>query len=114
MYAVHMVGWGFLGGSDGTESALNAGDLGFIPGLEDPLEKGMATHSSILDWRIPGTELPGGLQSIGLQRVAMTEQLTFSLSYTSHIIKQGFGYLILTKWRRWLPTLYFCICKPYF
>ena len=33
MYAVHMVGWGFLGGSDGTESALNAGDLGFIPGL---------------------------------------------------------------------------------
>ena len=36
---------------------------------EDPLEKGMATHSSILAWRIPWTEGPGGLQSIGSQRV---------------------------------------------
>ena len=36
---------------------------------EDPLEKGMATHSSILAWEIPWTEKPGGLQSIGLQRV---------------------------------------------
>ena len=36
---------------------------------EDLLEKGMATHSSILAWRIPWTEEPGGLQSIGLQRV---------------------------------------------
>ena len=38
-------------------------------GQEDPLEEGMATHSSILAWRIPWTEEPGGLQSIGLQRV---------------------------------------------
>ena len=38
-------------------------------GQEDPLEKGMATHSSILAWRIPWTEDPGGLQSMGLQRV---------------------------------------------
>ena len=36
---------------------------------EDPLEEGMATHSSILAWRIPWTEEPEGLQSIGLQRV---------------------------------------------
>ena len=36
---------------------------------DDPLEKGMATHSSILAWRIPWTEEPGGLQSMGLQRV---------------------------------------------
>ena len=36
---------------------------------EDPLEKGMATHSSILAWRIPWTEDPGGLQSMGSQRV---------------------------------------------
>ena len=36
---------------------------------EDPLEKGMATHSSILAWRIPWTKEPGGLQSIGSQRV---------------------------------------------
>ena len=38
-------------------------------GWEDPLEKKMATHSSILAWRIPWTEEPGGLQSIRLQRV---------------------------------------------
>ena len=39
---------GFTGGSDGKESACNAGDLGSIPGLGRSLEKGMATHSSIL------------------------------------------------------------------
>ena len=38
-------------------------------GWEDPLEKGMTTHSSILAWRIPRTEEPGGLESTGLQRV---------------------------------------------
>ena len=38
-------------------------------GREDPLEMGMATHSSILAWRIPWTEEPGGLQSMGSQRV---------------------------------------------
>ena len=38
-------------------------------GREDPLEKGMATHSSILAWRIPWREGPGGLQSVGWQRV---------------------------------------------
>ena len=38
-------------------------------GWENPLEKGMATYSSILAWRIPRTEQPGGLQSMGLQRV---------------------------------------------
>ena len=37
-------------------------------GWKDPLKEGMATHSSILAWRIPWTEEPGGLQSIGLQR----------------------------------------------
>ena len=38
-------------------------------GQEDPPEKGMATHSSVLIWRIPWTEEPGGLQSVGSQRV---------------------------------------------
>ena len=38
-------------------------------GREDPLEKGMETHSSILAWRIPWTEEPDGLQSMGLQRI---------------------------------------------
>jgi len=40
-------------------------------GREDPPEKEMATHSSILAWRIPWTEEPGGLQSMGLQRVGL-------------------------------------------
>ena len=39
------------------------------PGWEDPQEEGMATHSSILAWRIPWTEEPGGLQSMGSQRI---------------------------------------------
>ena len=50
-------------------------------GQEDPLEKEMAPHSSILAWRIPWTEKPGGLQSMGLQRVGQTERLTLSLSW---------------------------------
>ena len=43
--------------------------MGSIPGWEDPLEEGTATHSNILAWRIPWTEEPGGLQSVGLHRV---------------------------------------------
>ena len=58
---------GLRGNSDGKESAHNAGDLGLIPGSEDPLEMGMATHSSILAWRIPRTEAPDRLQSMGAQ-----------------------------------------------
>ena len=53
----------------GKESTCNAGDPGLIRGLEDPLEEGMATHSSILAWRIPWTEEPGGLLFMGSQRV---------------------------------------------
>ena len=48
-------------------------------GQEDALEKGMATHSSILASRIPKTEEPGGLQSIALQRAGLTEPLTQQL-----------------------------------
>ena len=40
-----------------------------VAGQEDPLEKGMATHSSIIAWRLPWTVEPGGLQSLGSQRV---------------------------------------------
>ena len=59
----------FPGGSDGKESACNAGDLGSIPGSGRSLEKGMATHSSILAWRIHGQRTQGGLQFMGSQRV---------------------------------------------
>ena len=48
-------------------SAGDVRDVGSIPGQEDPLEKGMATHSSTLAWRIPWTKEPGGLQSMGSQ-----------------------------------------------
>ena len=51
------------------ESACNSGDLSLIPGLEDSLEKEMATHSSILAWRISWTEEPGRLQFMGRHRV---------------------------------------------
>ena len=47
---------------------------------EDPLEKEMATHSSILAWEIPWTEEPGGLQSMRLQELDTTEQLTHNSS----------------------------------
>ena len=60
---------GFPSGPDSYESACNAGDVGSIPGREDPLEKGMAAHTNILAWRIPQTEEPGGLQSMRSQRV---------------------------------------------
>ena len=58
-----MVIMGVLCGSAGKESVCNVGDLGLIPGLGspgDPLEKGMATHSSILAWRIHGLYSPWG------------------------------------------------------
>ena len=58
--------------------AVNAGDAGLIPGLGRSLEKEMASHSSILAWRVPWTEEPGGLQSMGLQESDMTERLTLS------------------------------------
>ena len=51
---------GFLGDSDGKESANNVGDPGFIPGWEDPLENGTATHSSILPRESHGQRSLGG------------------------------------------------------
>ena len=50
-------------------NAGDTGDAGSISGLRRSLEEGMATHSSILAWRISWTEEPGGLWSIGLQKV---------------------------------------------
>ena len=55
---------GFPRGLAGREAACNVGDLDSIPGLEDPLKKGKATHSGIVAFRVPWT-----LQSTGLQRV---------------------------------------------
>ena len=58
---------GFCGSSGGKDSACNVGDPGLIPGQEDPLKKGMATHSIMLAWEIPWTEEPGGPQASGSQ-----------------------------------------------
>ena len=55
-------------GSDGKESACNAGDHVRSLGWDNPLEKGMAIHSSILAWRNPWTEEPEGLQYTASQR----------------------------------------------
>ena len=66
---------GFPVGWDGKESACNAADLGW----EDSLEEEMAAHSKILAWRIPWTEEPGGLRSMGVTESDTTEQLILSL-----------------------------------
>ena len=58
---------GFPGGSVVKHPPASTGKVGMILGQEDPLEKEMATHSSILAWRIPWTEDPGGLQSVRSQ-----------------------------------------------
>ena len=69
-----------------------------IPSLcrEDPLEEAMATHSSILVWRIPWTGEPGGLQSMRSRRADKTEQLTLSLS--------GLLLLLLLLYSRWVAS----------
>ena len=59
---------GFPGGSGGKESVVQETWVQSLGG-EDPLEEGMATHSSILAWRIPWAEEPGRLHSMGSQRV---------------------------------------------
>ena len=58
-----------LSGKQSVCNAGDTGDLGVIPGWRDPLGKEMATRSSILARKIPWTEEPGGLQSMGSQRI---------------------------------------------
>ena len=65
--------------SDSKESACNAGDLGSILGWEGLLEKGMATHSSILAWRIPWTEELAGYSPWGYKELDTSERLTLTI-----------------------------------
>ena len=65
-------------------------------GWEDPLEKEMATHSSILAWRIPWTEEPGGLQSTGLQRVGHVWVTSLSM-YTVQVLVYSKWYFVILK-----------------
>ena len=64
---------GFPGGSDVKESACNAEDLGLIPGSIRAPGEGKTNPSSILAWKIPWTEDPGGLQSMGHTELDITE-----------------------------------------
>ena len=57
----------FLGGSEGKDTPVVQETQVWSLGQEDPLEKGMATYSNVLTWRIPWTEEPGGLQSMRSQ-----------------------------------------------
>ena len=99
-------------------------------GQEDPLEEGMATHSSFLAWRIPWTEEPGGLQSIGLKRakqdwshLACSRQARMSalrrldfclfcsllLCLVAEVVPgtwQGLNQFLLKDWRSWLWMYY--------
>ena len=65
----HSASQAALGVKNPPASAGDLRDASSVPGQEDPLEEGMATHSNILAWRIPRTEEPGGLQSIASHRV---------------------------------------------
>ena len=68
VYAKIIISLGFPGGSVVKNLPANSGDTGLILGLEDPLVKEIATHYSILAWKIPWIEWPGRLQSMGLQK----------------------------------------------
>ena len=84
---------GFPGGSAGKVSVCNGGDP--FPSLshEDPLEKEMATHSSTLAWKILWMEEPGGLQSMGSQRVELDFTFTIQVywvqaTFENHCLRQ--------------------------
>ena len=93
--SVHGIFWAFL------ENRLTFPSLGYLPDpgieLESPalqadsstLEKEMATHSSILAWKIPWTEEPGGLQFIGSQRAGQDWTISLSLSFALPLSLQG-------------------------
>ena len=78
---------GFPGGTIGKGPICNAGDIsdrGSIPGLGRSLEKGTTTHSSILAWKIPWTEEPGGPLSVGSQSQIMTEATYHACMHKRH------------------------------
>ena len=76
------------------ESASNAEDPGSTLGQEDPLKKGMTTHSRILAWEIPWTEKPGGLQSISHKESDTTER-----QIHTHLAIEIWDSLKLLHWR---------------
>ena len=111
---------GFPGGSvvkNLPDNAGNTGDLGSIPGSGRSLEEEMATHSSILDWWIPWTEEPGGLQSKGSKKVGWLKWLSNSSStlattqvwrwlFDTHLIytNKTASCLVVPLWWGWAPA----------
>ena len=67
------------------------------PDWEDPLEQQMATHSSILAWKIPQTEEPGGLQSMGRKESDTTEQLSIAHYMLNKTLDEFFSIIFIVK-----------------
>ena len=94
----------FPGASDGKESTCKAGDQVWYLGWEYPLEEEMATHSSILAWRIPWTEEPGRLLCMGLQRAGhdwMTNTFTFHFHALWNLCIATFAWMNISHQRKW-------------
>ena len=96
----------YPGGSEGKESAKLQETWVWFLGWEDPLEAEMATHFSILAWRIPWTEEPGGLQSIGWQRVQDWATNTFTFKKKLVIT------VMMTKLQLLLQQLLMTLASP--
>ena len=87
---------GFLGGASGKEHPCQCRSCKRLSSSlagKDPWAEGMATHSGILAWRIPWTEKPGGLQSIGLQRVSQTWLSTHAYFVVYLNLSGRYGYV---------------------
>ena len=100
-------------------------------GWEDPLEEDMATHSSILAWRIPWTEEPGGLQSISITKSqtqlkwlskhvlcnfihVILGHFDLSMSFLAAQVPCHIGFLLFLGWAIILPLYALCICCPFY
>ena len=79
-------------------------------GQEDPLEEGMAIHSSILAWRIPWTEEPGGLQSMGPQRSRI--QLKYVMAWHNVPIRSPTNAYEFVKWIPGYKEILHTLCFP--
>ena len=111
IYVTYTCTWQLIG----KESACDAGDSGLIPASGRAPKKEMATHASILAWRIPWTEKPDGLQFMGSQRVGhywMTNTFTFTHTHTHiYILFHILFYIqpnifIHTQRDNWITLLY--------
>ena len=100
----------FSGGSGGKESTCNAGDLGSVPGFGRSLENKMATHSSIVTWKVPWAEKPGGNSPWDCKESDTTEQVTLPIKSIRFKVRE-------IKFKSWLchsPAFLFFLRQPQF